>query len=134
LGGFVNVGPGGVGGGEMFPRGGADSFGNGMNAAPGTGKVSAAQEGAAIHGSASVSLMSSCRSGLGPITRGGGIGFNLDPPLHRSRVLSPLSFQPGDSGGGFTSVSLGGISLEGMPAERPRVGGRPLKTYLLLKF
>ena len=134
LGGFVNVGPGGVGGGKMFPRGGADSFGNGMNAAPGTGKVSAAQEGAAIHGSASVSSMSSLRSGLGPITRGGGIGFNLDPPLHRSRVLSPLSFQPGDSGGGFTSVSLGGISLEGTPAERPRVGGRPLKTYSLLKF
>ena len=27
-----------------------------------------------------------------------------------------------------------GISLKGMPMERPRVGGRPLKTYLLLKF
>ena len=44
LGGFVNVGPGGFGGGEMFPRGGGDSFGKGMNAAPGTGEVSAAQE------------------------------------------------------------------------------------------
>ena len=126
LGGFVNVGPGGFGGGEMFPRGGGDSFGKGMNAAPGTGEVSAAQEGATILGSALASSVASRYSGLGPVTRGGGIGFNLDPPLRGGGGLSPLSFQPGNIGRGFsTSVSLTGISLEGMPAERPRVGGRP---------
>ena len=44
----------------------------GMHAAPGTGEVSTAQEGATILGSASVSLVSSRHSGLGPITGGGG--------------------------------------------------------------
>ena len=44
FGGYVNVGPGGFGGGKIFPHGGGDSFGKGMNAAPGTGEVSAAQE------------------------------------------------------------------------------------------
>ncbi len=35
---------------------------------------------------------------------------------------------------GLPQISLGGISLKGMPAERPHGGGRPDKTYLLLKF
>ena len=128
---------GGFGGGEMFPFGGGDLLGRGINTAPGTGEVSAAQEGATILGSALVSSVASRCSelGLGPVPRGGGIGYNLDPPPPREGgVLSPISFQPGDIGGGFTSVSLGRISLKGMPAERPRGGGRPLKTYLLLKF
>ena len=79
LGGFVNVGPGGFGGGKMFPRGGGDLFGKGMNAAPGTGEVSAAQEGATILGSASVSSVSSRPSGLGPHTRRGVLVSTLTP-------------------------------------------------------
>ena len=59
LGGFVNVVPGGFGGGEMFPRGGGDLFGKGMNAAPGTGEVSPVQEGATILDSASASSAAS---------------------------------------------------------------------------
>jgi hypothetical protein len=113
-----------------------DSFGRGMNAASGAGNVSAPQGGATILGSASSASVSSGRSGrpLGPVARGGGLGFSLDPAPREGGVLSPLSFQPGNIGGRLTSVSLGGISLEGMPVERPRGGGRPLKTYPLLKF
>ena len=141
LGGFVNVGPGGFGGGEMFPRGGGDSFGKGMNAAPCKTSMKRDQRsqyctGRSHHPWVRVGL-------LGVVTpfrarppyKEGGIGFNLDPSLHGGGVLSPLSFQPGEIGRGFiTSVSMTGISLKGMPMERPRVGGRPLKTYLLLKF
>ncbi len=63
------------------------------------------------------------------------MGFNLDPAPLEGGVLSSLSFQPGNIGGGITSVNLEGILLKGMPAERPpHGGGRPLKMYLLLKF
>jgi hypothetical protein len=70
----------------------------------------------------------------GPITRGRGLGFNPNPTSPEGGVLSPLSFQPDKASAGVTSINLGGISLEGMPEERPRGGGRPLKTFLLLKF
>jgi hypothetical protein len=78
LGGFVNVGPGGFGGGEGFPRGGGDSFGKGILAAPGTGAFGPAQEGATILGSAEASLVASRRSGQ--VTRGGALGLILTPP------------------------------------------------------
>ncbi len=58
------------------------------------------------------------------------MGFNLNPATRKGAVLSPLSSQPGDASG----VSLGAISLKGMPEERPRGGGKTLKTYSLLKF
>ena len=120
LGGFVNVGSGGFGGGEMSPRGGGDLFGKGMNAAPGTSEVSAAQEGATILGSALASSVASHRSGLGPVTRGGILVLILTPLYVEAGGLSPLSFQPGDIGRGFsTSVSLTGISLEHAGGETP---------------
>ncbi len=82
LGGFVNVVLGGFGGGEMFPRGGGDLFGKWMHGAPGTGEVSPAQEGATILGSASASSVTSRRSGLGPVTRGGGVLVLILTPPH----------------------------------------------------
>jgi hypothetical protein len=86
--------PGGFGGGEASSRGGGALFG---------------KDGDTILGSAEASSVTSRRSG--PITRGGG---NLDTLPRGGGVLSPLSFQPGDIGRGFSSsVSLTGISLKG---------------------
>ncbi len=134
LGRFVNVVPGGFWGGETIPCGGGDSFGRGENTAPGDGAASMAQGGATILGSGSGLVSLERSEQQGPITRGRGLGFNLNPTSREGRILSPPSFQPGKASVGVTSVSLGGISLKGLPEERPPGGGRPLKMFSLLKF
>ena len=90
LGGFVNVSPGGFGGGEMFPRGGGDSFGKRRSAAPGTGTVTDAQEGITILGSAEAFSVASRHSG--ELQGGAVLVLILTPPYVKAGVSLPYHF------------------------------------------
>jgi hypothetical protein len=127
LGGFVNVGPGGVGGEEMYPGREGAPFVRDLNTSPGAGASNTGREGSTILGSvASTSDSPGFPGRPGAVTRRGARAFTLDNATRERPTLSPLSFQLGESQGrGLPSVSLGGISLDGMPEEKPRGGKGP---------